>query len=81
MCQAPIVEGERGLIYAVVDGSTPHGGKTQAGHIECEMLHTIGHVHGVCTCTGWDINSVEARREIITRINHERMTHHMGPLW
>lgn len=82
MCQAPIIEGDRGLLYAVgvIDGADVAELDTPA-HIECEMLHTVGHLWRVCTCWGWDITSIEARLEIVARMNVARAASGTRPLW
>jgi hypothetical protein len=60
-CSEPIVEGDRGVW-------------TTAGamHAECELLRGVGHTFGVCTCTGFDMTSRAAARELWNRVEVAR---------
>jgi len=63
-CERPIEEGDRGFIRPLV---TEKGlAKDVAIHRGCNMATTIGHLLGLCTCTGWDdVN--ERGQELVRR--------------
>lgn len=69
-CGEEIVEGEQGFMRMVVE---PFGIVTsyshQPIHVECDMVGIVGHLVGVCTCTGWDTTTREAARECERRFH------------
>lgn len=82
VCTGKIAEGERGLVRAgakVGDNGKPVAIKLFV-HTECEMLGVIGHVYGVCTCSGWDTGTRAAALELLRVLNEQRAKDGMGPL-
>lgn len=53
-CGDLIQEGDRGLIRAVMVKAETGGwvSEQRPVHAECDMLPIVGHMHGVCSCTG-----------------------------
>jgi hypothetical protein len=51
-CERPIQEDDQGFIRPLI---TENGlAKDLAIHRGCDMATTIGHLFGICSCTGWD---------------------------
>jgi hypothetical protein len=46
----------------------PMGGALTVIHRECDLCAMVGHMVGVCTCTGYDSTSWEAAREVMRRV-------------
>lgn len=70
----PIVEGDQGFIQPYIGGTdltlAVGGGEgyiLTAIHRECQMIGTVGHMVGVCHCTGFDTSSRAAARECMRR--------------
>lgn len=51
-CNESIVEGDRGLMVAVYH--SVFKSSVEPVHAECEVLPIVGHLVGVCSCTGYD---------------------------
>jgi hypothetical protein len=71
-CSEPIAAGDRGWLMPVLCESDPTANPTHAEfepiHAECQLLSVIGHLYGVCRCTGWDTSTRAAAREVWTRM-------------
>jgi hypothetical protein len=82
-CTEPIEEGDRGLLRPCVrmgpDGR-PAEPKLLPVHTECDLLSIVGHMHEVCSCTGYDTSSRPAALELLRRLNERREADGMGPL-
>lgn len=77
-CKETIQHGDRGVMRAILfDIELP---TVAPIHIECEMIHIIGHDHGVCSCTGFDTSTRAAALELLRRMNARRRSVRMGPL-
>jgi hypothetical protein len=68
-CGEPIAAGDRGWVRA----------PQVWAHTECEMLGIVGHLYGVCSCSGFD-ESRAAALVLLGRINAARATQGMRPL-
>jgi hypothetical protein len=76
-CAERILAGDRGFLHPtyaermepkyVVAGTGSR--LLTATHRECQMLHEVGHLVGVCRCTDWDTNSREAALECQRRVD------------
>ena len=51
-CDRPIHHGDQGFIRPLITENGP-AGKLPV-HRGCDMATTIGHLFGICSCTGWD---------------------------
>lgn len=76
VCRGPIAEGDsalRGLVMTA-DNEAPTGlvAELRWTHAECYALGTVGHVFGVCRCTGYDTTSREAARVLWRRLGDAR---------
>lgn len=61
-CRERVVEGDRGFLrphFTVVDGEPV--GVAMAVHAECDLSAVLGHMVGVCSCTGWEYGRARAR--------------------
>lgn len=76
-CREQIQKDDRGLIRAALYGSKPD---FLPVHTECEMIGTIGHLYGVCTCTGFDTTTRAAALELLREVNARRELGGLGPL-
>ncbi len=68
-CTEAIQQGDTGWerpMITMVDGKAK--GKLAYAHHECEALGTIGHIYGVCSCTGFDTTSRAAALELAYRM-------------
>lgn len=56
------MRGDRGLIRAAIDlvNDQPVANVTQV-HAECDLGNVLGHIVGVCSCTGWPAGRDRAR--------------------
>lgn len=70
VCVEPIALGDRGLIRATINSDGR--GLAAPVHAECEALGIVGHLFGVCHCTGYDTRSRAAARELWQRIPRSR---------
>lgn len=75
-CGEPIAEGDRGLMTVYVSESEP---SVEPFHAECQMLGIIGHVFGVCGCTGHDHSRASAM-VLLDAVNARRATSGQPPL-
>lgn len=67
-CGEAIAGDDRGwlcAVVAVVDGE-PLGSDAYV-HAECDLIGTLGHVFGVCSCTGYDTSKRDTGRELWRR--------------
>lgn len=68
-CKEAIAEGDRGFIRTVAG---PEGILTAYEvapvHAECDALSVVGHLFGVCSCTGYDTASRSTARVLWQRI-------------
>ena len=64
-CAERVVDGEQGVIY-------PCAGAWEVAampyHRECSMAGIVGHMVGVCSCTGWEIGARATAREVMARV-------------
>lgn len=65
-CSEAVAAGDVGWIRAAFDTAT--GPRPYVLHAECELLGIVGHLFGVCSCTGFDTTSREAARELWRRV-------------
>lgn len=63
-CGRPVAEGDQGIVvpHLADDGSS----SPTPAHRGCFMADTMGHIFGLCRCTGWD-DVYEAGRELVRR--------------
>jgi hypothetical protein len=64
LCDRPIHRGDQGFIRTVITENGP-GGNLPV-HRGCDMATTIGHLFGICSCTGWD-DIYERGEELVRR--------------
>lgn len=74
-CKEAFVEGDAGVLMphvGSVDARHVVGGSRDAWlvgeHRECFIAGTLGHLVGVCSCTGWDSTSRAVAREVQRRV-------------
>lgn len=58
-CSEPVADGDRGLLRGAFINGNPC---VVPIHAECDLIGVIGHLMGVCHCTGYDTSSREAAR-------------------
>jgi hypothetical protein len=75
LCDRPIHAGDQGFIRPSITENGPCGNFPV--HRGCEMATTIGHLFGICSCTGWD-DIYERGQELIRR-DDEGMLKPVGP--
>lgn len=88
VCDEPIVEGDRGLMRVTftLDDQQRWDATPAPVHAECEMRGVMGHVVGICSCTGYPADRATARlvwqrvgtrrgRDLADR-DDDRTTHH-----
>ncbi|GJF04991.1 hypothetical protein [Pseudonocardia sp. D17] len=80
-CRELFVEGDQGYVQPYIgSGLDPdflvglrnvygRGVSLTATHRECQLAGVVGHVVGVCACTGWDPYSRDAAREVQRRVH------------
>lgn len=78
VCTEKVRDGERGLFRAGIGAEAEP--VQLVVHAECEMLGVIGHVYGVCTCSGWDTGTRAAALELLRVLNEQRAKDGRGPL-
>jgi hypothetical protein len=67
-CETPVAEGDRGFIRAAVtEVDRELVAKPAPAHVECELAGVMGHVVGVCSCTGYG-NDLAAARLVWQRV-------------
>jgi len=69
-CEEPIEEGDQGFLRGHIDAS----GKSSMrwAHGGCDAIGVVGHIYGVCSCTGWDTTTKAAGDELWRRLDGER---------
>lgn len=82
-CKEAIADGDRGQMIPFVQEAA-EGALTDVSmephHIECLWLNTVGHIEGICRCTGF-APSRHAREAILARLNRRRANAGLGPIW
>lgn len=72
-CGELVAAGDRGLIRMV---ARELGGELQAAaepvHAECDLIGVVGHLVGVCHCTGYDTSTRAAARLAWQRAGEQR---------
>ena len=80
LCGEHIKENDQGFIMpmALAAGGEKRDAKYFVGggddyaliaeHRECNLSQTVGHMVGVCSCTGWDTGSRDTGREVLRRV-------------
>jgi hypothetical protein len=63
-CERPIQEDDQGSIRPLITEKAL--AKDLASHRGCDMPTTIGHLFGLCSCTGWD-DIYERGQELVRR--------------
>jgi hypothetical protein len=66
LCDRPVERGDQGFIRQVITENGP-GGDLPV-HRGCDMATTVGHLFGICSCTGWD-DIYERGQELVRRDN------------
>lgn len=83
-CNTPIAAGDRGFLRGCAIRRDPATAELlstlEPVHTECEMLTTIGHYFGVCSCTGYDTSSRSAALALLDKLNASRARDGHGPL-
>lgn len=81
VCGDPIADGDRGLVRGRIrtDGDGKPAGSAMPVHAECDMLGVIGHLYGVCGCSGHG-STRAAGLLLLERLNAERARQGRGPL-
>jgi hypothetical protein len=64
LCDRPIHRGDQGFIRPLITENGPD--RNLPVHRGCDMAVTIGHLFGICSCTGWD-DIFERGQELIRR--------------
>jgi hypothetical protein len=64
LCERPIEDSDQGFIRPLITEDGPGG--DLAVHRGCDMATTIGHLFGVCGCTGRD-DIYERGQELVRR--------------
>jgi hypothetical protein len=64
LCDRPIHRGDQAFIGPLITVTGP-GGNLPV-HRGCDMAVTIGHLFGICSCTGWD-DIYERGQELVRR--------------
>lgn len=70
VCDEPITLGDQGLVrvYVKARGERVQAQKLAPVHAECEALGVVGHLFGVCSCTGFDTTSRDSARVLWQRL-------------
>jgi hypothetical protein len=63
-CERPIQEDDQGFVRPLITESGPSGNLPI--HRGCDMAVTIGHLFGLCSCTGWN-DIYERGQELVRR--------------
>jgi hypothetical protein len=71
LCDRPIHHGDQGFIRPLITENGP-GGNLPV-HRGCDMAVTIGHLFGICSCTGWD-DIYERGQELVRRDDASELT-------
>jgi hypothetical protein len=64
LCDRPIHRGDQGFIRPLITQNGPSGNLPV--HRGCDMAVTIGHLFGICSCTGWG-DIYERGQELVRR--------------
>jgi hypothetical protein len=64
LCDGPMQRGDQGFIRPLITENGPRGNLPV--HRGCDMAVTIGHLFGICSCTGWD-DIYERGQELVRR--------------
>jgi hypothetical protein len=64
LCDHPIQRGDQGFIHPLITENGPCGNLPV--HRGCDMAVTIGHLFGICSCTGWE-DIYERGQELVRR--------------
>jgi hypothetical protein len=71
-CHEQIAEGDQGFIRPYIGELDPEylvdDDYLTAVHRECDLTGIVGHMVGVCSCTGWDTEARETGREVLRRV-------------
>jgi hypothetical protein len=59
LCDRPIHRGDQGFIRPLITENGPSGNLPV--HRGCDMAVTIGHLFGICSCTGWMTSTSAAK--------------------
>jgi hypothetical protein len=62
-CDRPIERGDQGFIRPLI---TEGEAGLRPIHRGCDMATTVGHIFGLCNCTGWN-DIYERGRELVRR--------------
>jgi hypothetical protein len=65
-CAEPFRAEDQGLYRHVM--VVPGQVRVEAVHAGCDALPTVGHIYGVCVCTGWDTFTRAAGDELWSRL-------------
>lgn len=71
MCDRPIIDGDQGFLrWCTGAGPDPDTliSNLRPVHRGCDMATSIGHMYGLCSCTGWD-DIYERGVELIRRLD------------
>lgn len=75
-CGEYFADGDQGLIMPMIGGAATDlligigdGYALVGEHRECNMSAVVGHLVGVCSCTGYDICARDTSREVMRRVD------------
>ena len=84
-CGELLIESDSGVLIPLLgtpapadDGLIIGGAFHLAEHRECHLCGIVGHMVGVCTCTGWDSFSRAAALEVQRRVDRGDLTRSAG---
>lgn len=74
-CEEQLAEGDQGFLRPTLGGVDAkfivgggNGFMLTAIHRECDLVDVLGHLVGVCGCTGWDTQARATGREVLRRL-------------
>lgn len=75
-CNEQIIDGDRGFIFPIAGDvedrhiiNADEDWATTAMHRECFNSEVMGHIVGVCSCTGWDTSARATGLEVQRRVD------------
>lgn len=75
-CDQQFRDGDQGIIMPMVGPCDPDqligvgdGHVLVAQHRECQLAQVVGHVVGVCSCTGWQVGTRATAVEVARRVD------------
>jgi len=76
-CEEVVTAKDRGFVRSTLKANGT--GLLQPQHLECDLRLVLGHVYGVCGCTGYGTTRVEAQL-VLMLLNRDRCEQGRDPL-